>query len=375
MFENVSPDKAMAFVRLSIALICGWPLPTAATKAQVLCLRIAKVLSALSALALFFPVLNAAILYVDDFAAFSKAVVMAISALQVFFFTLLCTAKHDDFQRLIEDIRVTLKNAKSYERNVFQRYIDTYSMFYGLTVIWYYVSPMVVVVGSIFLPQPFPTISEYPFRVDYAPVRIIIFLHQAIVGFQCSASVSLNMFAALFLLYTAAKYEILMIDMREAASVDAFMKCMKKYHAVKRFAKDVIAATQYIACITILCSSTNIVLCGLNIIGRQSFVVKLQFVVLSWTGLMEVFMCALPADSLINVSTNAVRSVYESTWYDQALEVQKTVLRMIVPQKPMAISFKCFIPVLCLEYYCSVPVQFICKFILYASIVVVIFEY
>ncbi|XP_076284117.1 uncharacterized protein LOC143210810 [Lasioglossum baleicum] len=52
-------------------------------------------------------------------------------------------------------------------------------------------------------------------------------------------------------------------------------------------------------------------------------------------------------------STNAVRSVYESTWYDQVLDVQKTVLRILVRQKAMAISIKCFIPVVCLEYYCS----------------------
>ncbi|XP_076284118.1 uncharacterized protein LOC143210811 [Lasioglossum baleicum] len=303
MFERVTPDKAMAFVRVSTALICGWPLSSVATKAQVLCYRILKVLSALSALALFFPVLNAAILYVDDFPAFSKAVVMAVSALQVFLFTLLCTIKHDDFQRLIEDIKASLKNAQSYERNVYQRYVDAYYKFYGLTVVWCYVSPVVVVVGSIFLPQPFPTVSEYPFRVDYEPVRMIIFVHQAIAGFQCSAAVSLNMFAALLLLYTAAKYEILMIDMRKATSVDALIACVKKKLCLFRFAKDVIKVTRYIVCTTITCSSTNIILCGFNIIGRQPFIVKLQFVVLSWAGLMEVFMCALPADRLINMTS------------------------------------------------------------------------
>ncbi|XP_076284114.1 uncharacterized protein LOC143210807 [Lasioglossum baleicum] len=400
MFERVTPDKAMAFVRVSITMICGWPLPSVATKTQVLCYRILKVFSALSALALFFPVLNAAILYVDDFPAFSKAVVMVVAAVQVFYFTLLCTIKHDDFQRLIEEIKASLKNVKSYERNVYQRYVDTYYKFYGLTVMWYYASPMVIVVGSIFLPQPFPTISEYPFDVEYKPVRIVIFVHQAIAGFQCSAAVSLNMFAALLLLYTAAKYEILMIDMRRATSVDALIACVKKYDAVNRLVRpqlswirvarlklcdvtnqmlaekaghffliwrlcpgcrflrqlfDIVVNIIATIIITLLLqvSFTNIILCGFNIIGRQPFIVKLQFVVLCWTGLTEVFMCALPADRLINVSANAVRSVYESTWYDQVLDVQKTVLRILVPQEPMAISIKCFIPVVCLEYYCS----------------------
>ncbi|XP_076656710.1 uncharacterized protein LOC143361303 isoform X5 [Halictus rubicundus] len=218
---------------------------------------------------------------------------------------------------------------------------------------WNYMSAMVVIVGSIFLPQPLPTISEYPFRVDYGLVRIVIFLHQAIVGLQCSASISLNMFAALLLLYAAARYEILMIDLRESTSIDALIACVKKYHAVTRFAKDVINGTRGIAVVTVTAGSMKVVLCGLNIIGRTTFLEKVQFMTLAWTTLMEVFMCALPADSLINTSTNAVRSAYESTWYDQVLAVQKTILRVLVPQEAMAIRVTCLIPALSLEYYCS----------------------
>ncbi|XP_076284113.1 uncharacterized protein LOC143210806 [Lasioglossum baleicum] len=370
MFGTVTPENAITFVRLSIALICGWPQPSVSTKAQVLFFRISKVLAVISSLALFLPVLSATILHSGDANVFSKAAFMAIATGQAFIYSLLTAIQHDRFQRLVENITVSIKDAKSYERNVYQRYVDTYYKFYGLTVMWYYMSATVVIVGSIFLPQPFPTISEYPFDVDYEPVRIVIFMHQAIVGFQCSAAVSLNMFAALLLLAAAARYEMLMIDLREANSVDALIACVKKYHAVTRFAKDVINGAQYIAVVTVLLSSMKIVLCGLNIIGvstylkqlcmaeclRTSIVVKLQFIFLSWTALMEVLMCALPADALISVSTNAVRSVYESTWYDQVLSVQKTVLHILVPQEPMAISVKIFIPALSLEYYCSVSI-------------------
>nr|XP_033339134.1 uncharacterized protein LOC117227743 [Megalopta genalis] len=276
---------------------------------------------------------------------------------------------NDTLQRLIETLIVTLRNAKPYERRVFQRYVDTYSKFYGLIVISYYVSSMVVVFGSIFLPQPFPTVSEYPFRVDYEPVRTIIFVHQAFAGFQCAAAISLTMFTALLLLYAAARFEILMIDMQRATSVDALIVCMKKYHIVTRFAKDVVEGTRYIALFMVVYGSIVLVLCGLNIIGHQSFLVKLQFFFLAWISLIGVFMCVLPADKLINVinfhspsvsvwtgydqSGSTVRSVYESRWYDQVLGVQKTVLHILVPQIPVAISIKCIIPTFSLEYYCS----------------------
>ncbi|XP_076380240.1 uncharacterized protein LOC117227835 isoform X1 [Megalopta genalis] len=353
MFGNVTPETAITFVRFSISLICCWPLPAVATKTQVLCFKISKVLNILSVLGLFFPLLYALILHRDDAVELTKIAITGVGCFNVVTQIVLCSVQYDRFQRLVETITANFQNANFCEKCVYQRYVDTYSMFYGLAVLWIYTIAVVFIFGSIFLPQPFPLVTEYPFRVDYEPVRTIIFVHQAFFSFQCSAAINLNMFAALLLLYASAKFEILMIDMRKAASVDALVECLEKYHVVTRIAKDVVEGTQYIALFSVLYSSIAVVFCGLNIIGRQAIVIKLQFLFLAWMSLMEVFMCVLPADNLINMSENTVRSVYESKWYDQILDVQKTVLRMLVPQLPVAISIKCIIPILSLEYFCS----------------------
>ncbi|XP_076380242.1 uncharacterized protein LOC117227835 isoform X3 [Megalopta genalis] len=327
MFGNVTPETAITFVRFSISLICCWPLPAVATKTQVLCFKISKVLNILSVLGLFFPLLYALILHRDDAVELTKIAITGVGCFNVVTQIVLCSVQYDRFQRLVETITANFQNANFCEKCVYQRYVDTYSMFYGLAVLWIYTIAVVFIFGSIFLPQPFP--------------------------FQCSAAINLNMFAALLLLYASAKFEILMIDMRKAASVDALVECLEKYHVVTRIAKDVVEGTQYIALFSVLYSSIAVVFCGLNIIGRQAIVIKLQFLFLAWMSLMEVFMCVLPADNLINMSENTVRSVYESKWYDQILDVQKTVLRMLVPQLPVAISIKCIIPILSLEYFCS----------------------
>ncbi|XP_076380241.1 uncharacterized protein LOC117227835 isoform X2 [Megalopta genalis] len=357
MFGNVTPETAITFVRFSISLICCWPLPAVATKTQVLCFKISKVLNILSVLGLFFPLLYALILHRDDAVELTKIAITGVGCFNVVTQIVLCSVQYDRFQRLVETITANFQNANFCEKCVYQRYVDTYSMFYGLAVLWIYTIAVVFIFGSIFLPQPFPLVTEYPFRVDYEPVRTIIFVHQAFFSFQCSAAINLNMFAALLLLYASAKFEILMIDMRKAASVDALVECLEKYHVVTRIAKDVVEGTQYIALFSVLYSSIAVVFCGLNIIGRQAIVIKLQFLFLAWMSLMEVFMCVLPADNLINMSENTVRSVYESKWYDQILDVQKTVLRMLVPQLPVAISIKCIIPILSLEYFCSVNLR------------------
>ncbi|XP_076284116.1 uncharacterized protein LOC143210809 [Lasioglossum baleicum] len=357
MFENVMPEKAMAVVRLSIALICCWPLPSTATKAQVLSYRILKVLCGISAIVVLLPVLNAAIHYYGEPTHFSLASIMTFASAHLVTQILIGSFQHDCWQRLIEHITASLKNAKSYERDVYQRYVNKYCRFYGLNITWNYVCATVNTVTSIFLQQPSTIFSELPFTLDYEPVRTIIFLHHSCIHYQCAASVSLNMFAGLLLMYTAARYEIVMIDLRESTSIDTLTMCVKKYHSrsddyheivsvLFRLAKDVIDATQYIVCFTILYSSLDLVLCGLNIIGvTETLHDKTAVYVLGWDHTAAGFH--------LRFSTNAVRGVYESTWYDQVLGVQKTVLRILVPQAPIIISIPCFMSSLSLEYYCS----------------------
>lgn len=53
-------------------------------------------------------------------------------------------------------------------------------------------------------------------------------------------------------------------------------------------------------------------------------------------------------------SENVMDGVYQSRWYDQALEMQKNILCTLIPQKPVIIGFKLVLPALSLNYYCSV---------------------
>lgn len=107
---------------------------------------------------------------------------------------------------------------------------------------------------------------------------------------------------------------------------------------------------------------------------------KFQFLTVSATTLLAVFMCAWPADYLMDVvrfdqllyrllqkkkkkklvvclysqSENTMRMVYESKWYKRSLKVQKFVLFMTVPQTPVILRIRCIIPAFSLNYYCSV---------------------
>ncbi|XP_076621669.1 uncharacterized protein LOC143342072 [Colletes latitarsis] len=244
-------------------------------------------------------------------------------------------------------------NAKPHERSILQQYVTKYSTFYGASAIWVFLTAIVFSVVTLLLGQSLQTDAEYPFRVDYEPLRTVIFIHQLVVGLQCASIVCVNVFTALLLLFAAARFEILMVDLRAVQTIEMLIECILRYYHIRRYAQEVVVFARYTALFTTIVASFPLVLCGLQIIGRQSLTVKVPFVFLVLTALTEVFMCAWPADILMQASANAIRGLYESTWYDQPLELQKIVMYTLIPQKPIIVSVACIIPIMSLNYYCS----------------------
>ena len=140
----------------------------------------------------------------------------------------------DVFQRLIEEMKSCCEKGNSHERRVFQQYVDKYAMYYAASAVWFYGTTVTVLIGTLFICDPFPTMAEYPFPVDSEPIRSIIFLQQSLAGLQCSSTMCINIFCALLMLFAAARFEILMNEMRTVDNVALFVKYVKKYYALKR---------------------------------------------------------------------------------------------------------------------------------------------
>lgn len=129
---------------------------------------------------------------------------------------------------------VCCKEATPYERAVYQRYVDKYSTFYAVAAMWFYMTSILLPIGTLLISQPFPTNAEYPFPVDYKPLSAIIFVHQSLGCIQCSAHVCLNMLGALLMLFSAARYEILATELREVIVLTDLIKCVNTYYHLKR---------------------------------------------------------------------------------------------------------------------------------------------
>ncbi|XP_034179608.2 uncharacterized protein LOC117604050 [Osmia lignaria lignaria] len=257
---------------------------------QLIRFRISRSAVLLNAFLLFLPLTYSLYINYNDHVGFSKAICLFLAVSQVLLNTFVCIVQQDRFWELIVEMKKCCNEAKTYERQVYQTYVHKYSTFYGASAIWFYLTASIIAIGTLFIPQPFPTNAEYPFPVDYQPLKSILFLHQWFFLYQCSAHVCINMLCALLMLFAAARFEILKVELREVKSSNELIDCVRKYYIARRYAKKVLSASRFIALNTVM-------LCG----TRQPSTVIIQFMSLAGTALMEVFMVAWPADHLLDL--------------------------------------------------------------------------
>lgn len=100
------------------------------------------------------------------------------------------------------------KHANSMERNVIQQYINKHIVVYGLTLILMTVTLVAMILVPLLLARPVLEL-EYPFSIDYQPMKGIIYLHQSFALYQVYVQVCATVFLALLLWFSTARFQIL----------------------------------------------------------------------------------------------------------------------------------------------------------------------
>lgn len=114
-----------------------------------------------------------------------------------------------------------------------QHYVDNYKCIYGIYILWCYMAAIGVICGPLFLPQEFPTPAKYPFSVEH-PIKSIIYLHQSLVGLQVAAGTCIDGNIAILLLYSAARFELLVQKIRNVKNENELNACIKLHHEILR---------------------------------------------------------------------------------------------------------------------------------------------
>ncbi|XP_011706337.1 PREDICTED: uncharacterized protein LOC105461534, partial [Wasmannia auropunctata] len=191
------------------------------------------------------------------------------------------------------------EQANAEEKDVFQQFINKYILFYGTTLALTAAS----LAGSLVVPlirsRMFPLEIEYPFRVDYQPMTAIIYFHQALGMYQVYCQVSANVFLALLLWFTTARFEILTNKFRSITKYSDWKTCIQEHQETLRYAKEMSSSIAHVVLSSLGVSTVALVFGGVTFLSNFPPSVKIQYIIVCSTSLTKVLLCAWPADHLM----------------------------------------------------------------------------
>ncbi|XP_072743375.1 uncharacterized protein [Anoplolepis gracilipes] len=347
-------DKIIAFLRVDLMFACCWPLPPSATKFQIIRDRIFRFLSGVNGAFIIVELAYSISNHLDNAILIMQlACALGIFCevpLQIYLFT----HQHDRLQNVIYKMEDCYKRANVEEKDVFQQYINKYILLYGTVLVLTAAS----LIGSLSVPliqsRMFPLEIEYPFRVDYQPMTAMIYFHQALGMYQVTCQVSANVYLALLLWFTTARFEILSNKFRTVTRYSEWKTYIQEHQEILRFAKKMSDSIAHVVLSSLGVSTVALVFGGVTFLSRLPPSVKLQYIIVCSTSLTKVLLCAWPADHLMRTSSNIGEAAYNSLWYNQSLESRKIMLYTLLRcQRPVVISVPGLLKALSFQHYAS----------------------
>ena len=141
---------------------------------------------------------------------------------------------NNGFQRVIEELRTSIREAKLHEREIFYTYLARCNVFYGSYIAGTYSMVLICIYAPIIFPLSSIIHAEYPFDVNRTLVSVIVRAHQSIACCQCCAHVCLSVFGALLIWFTAARFECLAVEMQRSTDIGTMSICIGKQLRLKR---------------------------------------------------------------------------------------------------------------------------------------------
>nr|XP_033339143.1 uncharacterized protein LOC117227750 [Megalopta genalis] len=431
---RVTPRIAIAFTKASVALTCAWPPSLSATKAELLFFKVLWCAAFTSSIGLLLPLFNAICEYYNEPIILGKNVSLFAAVAQVTIKMVVCRlmqqrfrvshsgsdaleqiwpslcqtvdketdSERTRFQRLFFDLETFCRHATEEENVVLQRHVDRYKYSHGIYTACCFLTSIFVICGPLYSPQDFPTHAKYPFPVEHQPVRGIIFLHQALVGFQASAGMAIDAQIALLLRFATARFEILGTQLDRARSESEFNACIEKhtrllscllfiiilftsripstvlssnvlftsislYNNINniyvrfsrrtnfRYTKSIYTAVKFIVLATAITTNLAVIFGSLNLITRQPLTLKILYALVVVSASGELFVYSWSADSLVQQTTYTGTKAYDTDWFQLDAKLQKKVYFMIFrSQKCEAIQISGLLPQISLSYYAKV---------------------
>ncbi|XP_036145859.1 uncharacterized protein LOC105836868 [Monomorium pharaonis] len=304
MQRKVTLKEIIFIIKLSVLPIWCWPLSKNATKLKTFCMKLYQFWCIIIAIALELPLLYSVSNHINDAAFIIQQLVVSSSSIHIICNFISYQMKYHNIQNVTHEMEKFCDLMKPREKVVIQRYIDKCLVFYcAIMCIFYSVVIFMITLLPILQHHPFPTLAEYPFDVSYQPLKTIIYLYQSIVGIMAAAHLCLNVYIALLLWFTSARFEILIENIRETTNIYQLFKCIKVHQELLEYAKEVVLIVRPFVSIAIFCGTFCTILVFLVFVTHQPMALMCQFTGLALTTLGEVYIYAWPGEQLISMAS------------------------------------------------------------------------
>ncbi|EFN72610.1 Putative odorant receptor 67a, partial [Camponotus floridanus] len=233
-------------------------------------------------------------------------------------------------------------------------YIDSCKSIYIYSISAFTVTGLLLLLSPIIESHPFPIDTEYPFSVDYQPLKTIIYLHHMLIIYQSYTQVCANIFVALLLWFVSARCDILSSKFRAVTEFAELRACIEEHQELLWYGKKVTLSIRFVMLASLTISTIVIIFTGCTFLSRQPMSVKSTFLIFFISSLAKVYLTAWPADHLLSASTNIAHAAYDSIWYNGKVNFQKNFVHTLLrSQQPIAVNIPCMLPTVSLNYYAS----------------------
>ncbi|RLU26426.1 ObirOr5-H1 [Ooceraea biroi] len=353
MMGKVTLDRVIAFLRVYLALACCWPLPPDATKFRRLCRRTLRYLCVANSTAIIVSGVWTISKHGDDVIMVMKIGCQMSAAVQVPLQIILFAMQDKRIKLIVFEIEDYYQRAQIHEKEILQYYVDKCKFLYGSILCSLVITAACFIFAPLFLPQLFPLDLEYPFDI-YQPLQTIIYMHHILLVLQSATQVGANTFPALLLWFVAARFHILSTRFRTVTDMKQLLKCVYEHNILLRYAKEVTRVVRYVALLGVTCSTGAVIFGYLIFMSRQPVSVKFPFFMVTFSGFLELYMYAWPADNVMTMSSDIALAVYNSSWYKDDVAMRKIFMHVMRrSQRSVIVSVPGALPQLCIKYYAT----------------------
>ncbi|KAL2723662.1 odorant receptor 67c-like [Vespula maculifrons] len=321
---RIKPNQMLRLLNLTGNFTSTWPGSQKAGRFEMVLRDVGWILGMLNAFLILLALFYADYYYINgkDVVTLMKPLCETATLIDVILALILCRFKRTSLQKLMEEVEEFIKNCNTEEEAIMQKYIDHSTISTTMAA-----SNVAAAIAFSFTPffteNDVPGDAMFPFDLKSLFVKIPIYILDMILLFQTALCVCVDFMIAMLMWYSATKLEILGLKLENAADKYKLIDCAKEHQKILK--------------------------------QHEPINVELQFICMMIASYQRLYVTALPADDLKEMSMKLATSAYSSKWFEDsskmAIDVHIIILRS---QKPILISMGGLLPNLTLEYYANI---------------------